>query len=67
MANPYKPYGSIGVLRTQTPSGSQCRVVDGVGSRLDINGDHFTVMCRLYLCANGTLVDRIATPSRLLG
>jgi hypothetical protein len=67
MAHTYKPHCSIGVLSAQAPGGSKGSVVDGVGSGLDINGNHFAVVRRLHLCANRTLVDLIATPSRLFG
>jgi hypothetical protein len=67
MTNTYKPYCRVWVLGAQALGGSQCSVVDGIGPGLDINGDHFTIVRRLHLCANRTLVDLIATPSRLFG
>jgi hypothetical protein len=67
MANTHKPHCGFWVLGTQAPGGSECGVVDGVGTGFDINGDYFAVVCRLHLCANRAFVDFITTPSRLFG
>jgi hypothetical protein len=67
MANTHKPHCGIRVLGAQAPGGSECVVVDGVSTGLNINGDDFTVVRRLHLRANHAFVDLITTPSRLFG
>ncbi len=67
MTNTHKPHYRIGVLGAQASGGSQCGVVDSVGPGLNINGDDFTVVGRLHLCANRALIDFIASTSRLFG